>query len=117
MCARCSTSHWKCGSLASRIAACKVVKPPVHPEVRMMMALESAMRAYGAHLVSQRIVICEQRAAVAVTTQRLGREKAGAPDQGHAATPMPPLGRAEALRAVLDDGELVVAAAIALIRS
>jgi len=84
------------------------VESPVHPEVRMVMALESAVGAYGAHRVCQRIVIGEQRAAVAVTPQRLRREEAGAPDQGHAATPTPPLGRAEALRAVLDHRQFVL---------
>src|SRR5688572_3210412 len=48
------------------------VQAAVHAEQRMVMALDAAMSANGAHLFRQLFVVGEQRTAVAITAQGLG---------------------------------------------
>ena len=55
----------------------------------------------------QRVVAGEDRTAVAVATQRLAGEEAGAAEAAEVAAPAPLVARAEALRRILDHGQSV----------
>ena len=74
------------------------------------MVAVPAVGADGAHLFGQRIVGGEDRAAIPVAAQRLGREETRAGDRRDAATAPPVAGGAETLRPVLDDRDPVAGA-------
>ncbi len=84
------------------------VEPPVHAQQRMVVPLETAMRTDRAHLLGERIVGSEQRAAVSKASQRLGREETRAADQRDPAALASSLGSPETLGAVLDHGKPVL---------
>ena len=84
------------------------IKPAVHAQKRVMMALLAPMGADRLHRSGQGVVIREERPAIPVTSQRLGREKTGAADgAGGAAFPSVP-GGAKALGCVLQNGNAVL---------
>src|SRR5262245_55832657 len=78
------------------------VKSPIHTEKRVMMPLQTTMCPNCSHLFSQAVVAGEQCAAIAVTSQRFRREKAGAANQRHSTAPCAILRRSEALSAILN---------------
>src|ERR1041385_4580761 len=71
----------------------------------MVMPPGAAMSSNRLHLLSQDVVIGEQRAAIAVTAERFGRKKTGAADSGNSATAATSLSCAEALRRIFNNRE------------
>src|SRR5690606_25026190 len=74
---------------------------------RMVIAALLAVDADLAHLLGQRVVAREERATVAVATERLAREEAGAADRRQVAALAPLVFGPEALRSILDHRQSV----------
>ena len=84
------------------------VKARGQAEADIVVAIAAhAMNAHTAHQVGEIIVIGERRAAVAITAERLGRKEAGRGDGAEGADAAIIIGRAEALRRVVDDKKVM----------
>ena len=67
-----------------------------------------AVHADPAHFVGKGFIPCEDGATVAVTAQGFGRKEGGAAHVGEAAGFQAMMGGAEALRAILDDRDIML---------
>lgn len=83
------------------------VEAAVHSDEVMEVAADAAVGADGAHFCREFVVVCEERAALAVASERLGGVEARAGDGGDIAAFATVARRAEALGGIFDDSDAV----------
>ncbi len=83
------------------------IEPAVDANARMMVATILAVHADLAHHFRELIIVREERTAVAIRAERLGRKERGRSHIRQRARPASVVERTEALRAILDDRQRV----------
>lgn len=76
-------------------------------DVSVMIAFALPVHSHGAHFLGERVIIGEDRTAVAEASQRFGGEEAGAADVAQGARFFAFIGCPKALRRIFDDDKAV----------